>query len=569
MDNDGPAGLRHAEDFSPTRTPHPWEKLYPADGAPWHAPIPTGIVPALLDRAASDWGDKPAIEYRDRQTSFAALAALVDRMAAGLLQEGVSSKSSVALFMPNTPWHTVCFFAVLKTGARVVHLSPLDAPRELAHKMADSGAELLITTDLGGLGAAAARFVDMGLARCVLVGSDAFWGGPEAPPVAYGGAVRRLETVLADTLPDTWPSVRPQDIALLQYTGGTTGMPKGCMLTHANLTGATNIYLTWRDGMFQQPGAQKVIAVLPMFHIYALVVILLLNIVDGNEILLRPRFDVGTTIRDIEEKRATSFPAVPTMLIAILNEPGAAGRDYSSLAMIGSGGAPMPHEVGQRVEALFNQRMRGGWGMTETSAAGTRIPVGTPARPGLIGVPLHGVELRVVSLTDPGKVLGPDQVGELAVRGPNITSGYWNQPALNSECFVDGFFLTGDIGTMDENGLFTIVDRKKRMIISGGFNVYPNMIENAIYEHPDVEETIVIGVPDAYRGEAAKAFIKMKADRPKLTLEDLRIFLQDRVGKHEMPACLELRDSLPRSAVGKLQASVLVDEERARRGATV
>jgi long-chain acyl-CoA synthetase len=252
----------------------------------------------------------------------------------------------------------------------------------------------------------------------------------------------------------------------------------------------------------------------------------------------------------------------------MLNEPGVAERDLSSLRMVGSGGAPMPHEVGQQVEALFKQRMRGGWGMTETVAAGTRIPVDVAPRAGLIGTPLCGVEMRIVSLTDPKQVLGFDEVGEIAIRGPNITGGYWNQDKLNAESFADGFFLTGDIGTMDSDGLFTIVDRKKRMIISGGFNVYPAMIENAMYEHPDIEETIVIGVPDAYRGEAAKAFVKMKAGTEPLTLEGLREFLKDRVGKHELPAHLELRDTLPKSAVGKLLASKLVDEERARAGAT-
>jgi long-chain acyl-CoA synthetase len=273
---------------------------------------------------------------------------------------------------------------------------------------------------------------------------------------------------------------------------------------------------------------------------------------------------VQTTIRDIAEKRATSLPAVPTMLIALLNEPGVAQHDFSSLRMLGSGGAPLPHEVGLQVEALFKRRLRSGWGMTETAAAGSRIPVTVENRPGLIGVPLCNIELRIVSLSDPAQVLGPNEVGEIAIRGPNIFGGYWNQPELNAKSFVDGFFLTGDIGTMDATGLFTIVDRKKRMIISGGFNVYPNMIENAIYEHPDVEETIVIGVPDQYRGEAAKAFIKLKVGADILTLESLREFLKDRLGRHELPTALELRESLPKSPVGKLQASVLADEERAK-----
>jgi long-chain acyl-CoA synthetase len=545
------------------RVRHAWEAHYPPD-VDWGQKLATGPVADLLDRAAAEWPDRPALEYRDRETNYRDLSQLVDRLAAGFLREGLTHGSTIALLLPNTPWHTVCFFAALKAGARLLHLSPLDAPRELAHKLRDGGADLIVTTDLGGLALGAVKLLEAGLAKTLLVGEDSFWGGTGAPAVEYGPAVRRLDTLLVDSLPDAWPAIDPEQVALLQYTGGTTGMPKGAMLSHRNLTAATSIYQGWRDETTPAPGTQKTIAVLPMFHVYALGVILLLTIAEGSEILMRSRFDVQTTLRDISEKRATSFPAVPTMLIAVLNEPGAAQTDFSSLKMVGSGGAPLPFEVGQQVEQLFKRHLRSGWGMTETAAAGSRVPVSAAPRAGLIGVPMPGVELRIVSLNDPLVVLGPGEVGEIAVRGPNVFSGYWNQPEMTAQCFVDGFFLTGDIGTMDGTGLFTIVDRKKRMIISGGFNVYPNMIENAIYEHPDVEEAIVIGVPDKYRGEAAKAFIKMKAGAKDLTLDGLRAFLADRVGKHEMPAALELRASLPKSPVGKLLAHVLVDEERAR-----
>ena len=559
--------MDQAAQIAPSSTqsrPHPWEKHYP-EGIDWGVKIEPVVVPALLDRSAAQWGDKTLIEYRDRTLSFTQLAAYVDRMAAGLIKAGIGRGRTVALFLPNTPWHSVCFFAALKAGARLVHMSPLDAPRELAHKVMDSGADVVITTDLAGLGVGASKFVELGLVKLLLVGEDAFWGGPQAPVPAYDGEkIRRLEEFFDDDIPAVWPEIDVEDIALLQYTGGTTGMPKGAMLSHRNLTAATGIYRTWRDKGLPGPGESKVIAVLPMFHVYALGVILLLGVGDGSEILLRPRFDIPTTLRDIEEKRANSFPAVPTMLIAMLSEPGIETRDLSSLRVVGSGGAPMPHEVGQRVEALFKVRLGGGWGMTETAAAGSRIPPGAAQKPGLIGVPLPNIELRVVSLDDPHVTLGAAQVGELAVRGPNVFSGYWNQDALNKTSFVDGFFLTGDIGKMDVDGLFYILDRKKRMIISGGFNVYPNMIETAIYEHPDVEEVVVIGIPDEYRGEAAKAFIKLKAGADPITLEGLRAFLRERVGKHELPAAIELRADLPKSPVGKLLANVLEQEERDR-----
>ncbi len=549
------------------RTPFAWEQHYPPY-LQWDMDVQTSTVPELLDRSAAAFPDKPAIEYRDRMISFATLASTVDRMAAGLLAAGIGRGRTVALFLPNTPWHSVCFFACLKAGVTLVHMSPLDAPRELVHKITDSGADVVITTCLAGMGVGAAKFVEMGFAKLLLIGEDQYWGGP-APSegLPYGENIRPLTAFLCDDLPASWPAIDVHDIALLQYTGGTTGLAKGAMLTHANLTAATNIFRANRDVAKTPAGSDRVIAVLPMFHVYALGVILLLNIAEGNLILLRPRFDMDTTIRDIEEKRATAFPAVPTLLIALLSVPGIEKRDFSSLTIVGSGGAPMPHDVSTRVEGLLKQRLAGGWGMTETAAVGTTIPETVASRPGLIGAPLARVEIRILDINDPSKEMPVGERGELAIRGPNVFSGYWNQAELNKTQFVDGFFLTGDVGYMDETGLFYIVDRKKRMIISGGFNVYPNMIENAIYEHPDVEEVIVIGVPDEYRGEAAKAFIKLIDGRAQFTIEELRAFLIDKIGKHELPTGVEFRDSLPRSPVGKLLASQLAEEERERAAA--
>jgi len=541
----------------------PWMVHYPPH-LRWDISTGFGTVPDLLARAARRWGEKPAIGYAGRQISFSALADAVDRLAAGLIEAGSGPGHTIALLLPNTPWHSVCFFAALKAGARLVHLSPMDAAREINHKLADSGADLVVTTDLGGCAARAITLLESGIIPRLLVGEDAHWGGGAPGSIAYGDRVGRLADLLSAPAPHRWPVVQPGDVALLQYTGGTTGTPKGAMLTHANMVAATQSYLGWRDDSVPPPGQQRVIGVLPMFHIYALNVVLLLNIADGNEILLRPRFDVATTIADIEIGRATTFPAVPTMLMAMLGTPDAEAHDYSSLTMVGSGGAPLPPEVLERAENLFGRRLRLGWGMTETAAIGTRLPPGRAAKPGVIGAPLPNVDMRIVSLTDPLQLLPPGEIGEIAVRGPNMFIGYWNQPDLTTQSFADGFFLTGDVGSMDYEGLFTLVDRKKRMIISGGFNVYPSMIENSIYEHPDVEEVIVIGIPDAYRGEAAKAFVKLRPGAGQLTLDDVRIFLADRVGRHEMPTALEIRDSLPKSPVGKLLASALVEEERAR-----
>jgi long-chain acyl-CoA synthetase len=224
-------------------------------------------------------------------------------------------------------------------------------------------------------------------------------------------------------------------------------------------------------------------------------------------------------------------------------------------------------EVAARFEALTGQRLRGGWGMTETAPAGTNLPLDGAVKPGSIGLPLPGVEVDIVALDDPARVLGPGETGELRVRGPNVTRGYWNRPEEGAACFVGDRFLTGDIGYMDEDGWFFIVDRRKDMILSGGFNVYPQVIEQAVYEHPSVEEAAVVGVPDPYRGEAAKAFVRLKEGAPGFTLDELKSFLADKIGRHEMPAELEFRDRLPRTAVGKLSKVELREEERARRAA--
>ena len=337
------------------------------------------------------------------------------------------------------------------------------------------------------------------------------------------------------------------------------------MLTHANMTSALQMYEEWygRQGVVRK-GTERIICALPLFHIYALTTILLRQLVNGNEILLRTRFDIETTLRDIEHKRATSFPGVPTMWIALANYSGIETRDFSSLELCSSGGAPLPVEVQQRFERLTGHRLGGGWGMTETCPAGTLIPIASRTKSGTIGLPIPGVELGVVALDDPTRALPPGETGEIRIKGPNVTAGYWGRPEETAASFADGYFLTGDVGYMDSDGFFFLVDRKKDLIISGGFNVYPQMIEQAIYEHPAVEEAVVVGIPDTYRGETAKAFIKLRAGAAPFTIDELKSFLDGKLGRHEMPAALEFRDSLPRTPVGKLSRLELRNEERGK-----
>jgi long-chain acyl-CoA synthetase len=616
------------------RPPHAWKKSYPA-GIHWDGPIATSALQELLDRAVADYGERPALEYRDQRLSYRELGNQAARAAAAFRHIGIGRGCAVALYLPNTAWHPIAFFGVLRTGAHVVHLSPLDAERELIHKLTDSGARTLVTVNLFGLREKALRLAAAGHLDRVIVADEGVWGPPspsssvagsaivfrhpplegaealsppQGPqtradpppaelrysegsatqkgdrsrqqPTSVGGGDRHpramvdwpigaelisLEFLMAEApTPSMWPPVSLDDIALLQYTGGTTGVPMAAVLTHANLTAAVSSYRIWISGQRSADAPpDRVLMVLPLFHIYGLVSVMLRHLASGNELLLRSRFDIEAVLRDIEVNRVTAFPGVPTMWAAVVNYPGIEQRDLSALRTCGSGGAPLPIELAERFGRITGLALRRGWGMTETSAAGINSPLHGPAKPGTVGLPLPGITVEVVALDNPHRVLVPGEVGELRIKGKNVMQRYWNRPG-ETAAFADGGFLTGDIGTMDEDGYFFILDRKKDMILSGGFNVYPQLIEQAIYEHPDVEEVLVIGIPDPYRGEAAKAFVKLRPGAPPLTHGALKDFLADKVGRHEMPAALEIRAALPRTGVGKLSKKELVQEERAR-----
>jgi long-chain acyl-CoA synthetase len=534
---------------------HPGEQFYP-EGVRWDDPIARGTLPDLLSKAAVQYGARPAIEFRDRPISYAELEAMVEAAASAFLRAGYGKNASVALFLGNSPDHPVNFFGALKAGARVVHLSPLDGERALSHKLSDSGARILVTSDLAALLPKAMKFLEKGLLDRLIVCEDDHWGAvgnPHTPIPDHPAIVTFRKFADGATKPLQWSSISVDDVALLQYTGGTTGLPKGAMLSHGNLTSAVSIYDVWgKAARAKRDAIERVICVLPLFHIFALTVILLRSLERGDLISLHQRFEVEAVMRDIEVKRATAFPGVPTMWIAIASLPDLESRDLSSLVSCGSGGAPLPVEVARIFERKTNMKLRSGWGMTETCSPGTGHPAGGPEKPGSIGLMLPGIEMDVVALNDPKNTLAPGEVGEIRIKGPNVTQGYWNRPKETAEAFVGDRFLTGDIGYMDSDGYFYLVDRKKDMIISGGFNVYPQMIEQAIYEHPAVHEVIVIGIPDNYRGEAAKAFVKLRADANPFTLEELKTFLAGKLGKHEIPAALDFVDELPRTSVGKL-----------------
>jgi long-chain acyl-CoA synthetase len=553
-----------------TGRPFAWEKSY-FTGLTWDLDVRPVTLGQRFDESVAAFGDRVAFEFRDNEITYAALDSLAGRAASLFLALGLGRDNPIALYLPNVPYHPIAFFAAMKIGAPIVHISPLDAERVIAHKLKDSGARTIVTVNFSGMLQNAVKMIELGLADTVIVGEDEAWGKGPFPlvPIPERRGVFSFNSRLAMAkAPESLPHVAPGDIAALQYTGGTTGLPKGAILTHANIVSASMMYqANNRAAGLSEGGAETVILVLPLFHIYALSAVMLSSFFLGNKMLMHVRFDPEEILRDIEVKRATYFPGVPTMWIALASRPDIASRDLSSLKYCASGGAPMPVEVQAKFEAMTKLRIGGGWGMTETSPAGTIIPSDRDTPAGTIGLPMPGIELGIVSLDDPLKELPPGEVGEIRVRGPNVTQGYWKQPSETAKSMAGGYFLTGDIGYMDENGYFFIVDRKKDMIISGGYNVYPQMIEQAIYEHPSVEEAAVIGVPDSYRGESAKAFVKLRAGASPFTLDELKTFLSGKLGRHEMPAALEFRPALPRTAVGKLSKIDLRKEEQAKTSA--
>ena len=562
---------------------HPWIKSYP-DGVKWDAPLPLMPVQQLLDDAVSRWPDHPALDFMGCVITYRELGKLVNRAATGFQAIGVGPGVHVGLYLPNTPHYPIAFFGVLKAGGTVVNYSPLDAERVLTHKVEDSETDVLVTLDMAVLYPQMARLLGASRLRKLVVGS---LGDHSAQPAAVRAQLQgagQLSPVPNDELHMSFEQLlandgayRPhalgdlrQAIVVLQYTGGTTGLPKGAMLTHANLSAACAQYLATTQGKPKvlTEGAERMLVVLPLFHIYSLTVNLLFGVRLGALLVLHARFDLDATIHDLVAKKITMFAGVPTMYMAFTNHPTVKQGGLRSLQFCGSGGAPLPLEVASRFFELTGCHLNEGWGMTETSPTGTFTPVFGRRKAGSCGMPLPGIELKFESLTEPGTDAPPGEPGELCIRGPNVMLGYWKAEAATASAMTpDGFFRSGDVATMDADGFVFIVDRTKDMLLCGGYNVYPRVIEEAIYEHPAVEEVCVIGVPDAYRGQSPKAFIKLKKDAASFSLDELKTFLKDRIGKHEMVQDMELRAELPKTAVGKLSKKELVDEDAARRSA--
>jgi long-chain acyl-CoA synthetase len=564
----------HREDFV---SEQPWIDAYPP-GARWDAPLERVAVPELLANSAKEFPDKPALEFMGRRITYAELDRLVDRAAKGLQAIGVKPGVHVGLFLPNSPHYPIAFFGVLRAGGVVVNYSPLDAEKALEHKVKDSETDILITLDLAALYPQMSGLLEKTRVTRLVIGDLAeFSGHPQGVRAHLAGA-KQLAEVIADPRHVAFAALLDNDgayeahpiepeetLAVLQYTGGTTGLPKGAMLTHANLTAAVSQSLQGARATLI-PGEERVLGVLPPFHIYSLTVVMLLGVRLAAEVVQHVRFDPETAIKDIAAKKINLFPGVPTMFIAVLHHPAAKGADLSSLKSCTSGGAPLPVEVQNAFQSFTGCRLAEGWGMTETAAIGTFTPVPGRQKVGSCGIPQPGIDFKFLSVDDGVTYVARGERGEICLKGDNVMRGYWKNPAATAAVTTaDGYMRTGDVGYMDEDGYIYIVDRTKDMILTSGFNVYPRNIEEAIYQHPAVEAVSVIGIPDEYRGQTAKAFLKLKPGAAAMTLEEMKTFLKDRLGKHEMISAMEVRPELPRTLVGKLSKKELYDEEAKKR----
>jgi len=549
----------------------PWRAHYAHPGV-WDMALPAQSMPAMFAAAAARFAERPLIDFLGRRFSYAQVMAEARMFAAGLQQLGIRKGDRVGLYLPNVPIYLSAYYGASLAGATLVNFSPLYTAPELATQVEDSGTRLLVTLDSAALLPTAVEVLHSSSLEKLVVGSLgamlpwpkrialALLGRKALAPIPAAAEVLRWERVLVPA-PPVPVAIDPEtDLALLQYTGGTTGTPKGAALTHQNITANARQVAA----LDPRAGARDMIlGVLPLFHVFANVAVLGRTVINGGCIAMLPRFDAALALKTLERVRATAFPGVPTMYQALLDHPRAARTDFTSLRVCISGGAPLPLPLKQRFERLSGARLVEGYGLTETSGVVSCNPYEGEERPGTIGQPLAATRVRLLDREDPARDAAPGEPGELAVQGPQVMQGYWQRPDSAAATFAtrpDGRWLrTGDVATIDAQGYLAIVDRIKDMIAVGGFKVFPSQVEAVLEEHPAVKEVLVLGASDPYRGEVPRAFVTLHAGVT-ASAEELRDWLNARVGKHERVDQVVIRDSLPKTMIGKLDRKTLREE---------
>ncbi len=550
-----------------------WLKHYDLE-VPHDIEIPAKTLPELFKDTVSRYPEHPYLIFMRRAFSYREVEALAGNFAAVLAALGMKKGSRIALNLPNSPQFVFCFLGALQAGCTVIPFNPIYTEREVKYQLGNCEAELMVTLSRfyprirkvkgeSNLHTIISTSIKEYLPRWLRPLYGAFMEKKSGDRVKVAPGDHHLPELMKkySTAPVPEVRVEPASPACIMYTGGTTGLPKGAILTHRNLVANIITFYSWIPDM--EEGEEIGVALLPFFHAYGLSTCLTLTAIYCGTLLLIPHFDVKMLLKTIHRYRPTLFPGVPTMYIALINHPDLNRYDLSSLRICVSGAAPLPLEVLKRFEELTGCRMLEGYGLTEATTGTHFNPVSGKRKIGSVGIPLPGTRARIVDPVDPDREMEVGAVGQMAVQGPQITPGYLNNPEETENVMHRGWLLTGDLARMDEDGYFYIVDRQKEMIISGGYNIFPREIEEVLYAHEKIKEAAVVGLPDPYRGEIAKAFLVLREGET-MTEEELLDYCRQELAKYKVPHRVEFREELPLSMVGKVLKRLLREEELAK-----
>lgn len=559
----------------------PWHKSYDPE-VPRHIAYEDIPLFAYLDRAAEQHPRRTAIVFRNWKITYGQLRAKAEKMAANLRAQGVSQGERVSIMLPNLPQAVLSFWAVLKAGGVVVMTNPLYMETELLHQVADSGSRYMITLD--HLWPKLEKLRDrLGIKKYFITSISDCLAFPMGTLYRFKAKRDGLHTSAPFDGQSVIPwrallkggkrcSIAPthpgEDLALLQYTGGTTGVSKGVMLTHANM--AVNVQQC--HSMLHEIGTSKepeiMLGLLPYFHVYGLTVCLCLATAINATVIPFPRYVPKDVLEAIHKLKPTIFPGAPSVYLSLMQQKELGNYDLSSINYCISGSAPMPLEGIRRFKELTQANIIEGYGLTEASPVTHLNPLRGEQRQGSIGLPFPDTDVRLVDMELGTVTLPPGKVGEMIIKGPQVMRGYWNRPDETASTLRNGWLYTGDIATMDEDGYFTIVDRKKDMIICGGYNVYPREIDEVLHEHPKIREAVAVGIPHRSRGEILKAFVVLE-DGESMEKSEVMAWCREKLANYKVPKQVEFRESLPKSIVGKvLRRELRAEEERklAQRG---
>ncbi len=550
-----------------------WLKHYPKQ-VPTSIDYPEIPIPQMLVEAVNDFPNHEALLFMGNSMTYQELFDQVQRFVSALKNVGVAKNEKVSIMLPNCPQAVIAYYAVLMMGAIVVQTNPLYMERELEHQLNDADAETIICVDL-----VLPKVVNIKdktkIKRVIVTGISDFLSFPKSwlyklklfvegtkISIPNQPSYYQMKKLIGQaSLPST-PYVpefdSPDSLAVLQYTGGTTGLAKGAMLTHRNLI--SNTYQMEAIMYKAKKGREKMLAVLPFFHVYGLTTLMNFAVYMAATMILIPRFDATLILKEIQRHRPTLFPGAPTMYIGLINHPDISKYDLSSIEACISGAAPLPVEVQEKFEALSGGKLIEGYGLTEASPVTHVNLIYDRVKLSTIGLPLPDTDCRIVDLQTK-KELPVGEVGELLIKGPQVMKGYWKRPNETENVLRDGWLATGDLAKMDEDGYFYIIDRQKDVIIAGGYNVYPREVEEVLYEHPAVKEACVLGVPHDYRGETVKAFIVLKPGA-QWSAEEVTSYCRGKLAAYKIPRLVEFRSELPKSNTGKILRRVLREEEQ-------